>query len=144
MSTDHRALGVELFNETWRLIESREDDELMVHQAHASAYHWGQAPECKPKNSARSEWLCSRVYAVVGRAERALHHAERCLALTVASPESMEDWDVPFAYEALARAHALAGNDDEATRHSELARSAGAAISADDDREHFEEALATL
>ena len=79
--TDQRQLGVDLFNRTWRLIESREDDDLMIDCAHASAYHWAVAPECKPENRARSAWLLSRVYAVAGRSEPALHHAERCLQL---------------------------------------------------------------
>src|SRR4029077_15182244 len=79
--TDQRQLGVDLFNGTWRLIESREDDDLMIDCAHASAYHWAVAPECKPENRARSAWLLARAYAVAGRSEPALHHARRCLAL---------------------------------------------------------------
>ena len=58
---DHRRLGVDLFNSTWRLIESRENDELMVAMAHASGFHWMCAPECKPENVARGHWLVSRV-----------------------------------------------------------------------------------
>jgi len=141
---DHRQLGVELFNDVWRLMESREDDDLMVLKAHASAYHWSQAPECEPKNRARSEWQISRVYALVGRAEPAVHHARRCLAITESAAENMDDFDLPFAYEALARAHAVAGHVDESRRYEELARSAGAAIVEADDREHLEDALATL
>jgi len=49
---DHRQLGVDLFNETWRLMETREDDDRMLHCAHASAYHWLLAPECTPANRA--------------------------------------------------------------------------------------------
>ena len=52
--------GVALFNEVWRLIESREDDDRMLHMAHASRYAWGEAPECRPENIARGEWLASR------------------------------------------------------------------------------------
>ncbi|MDQ3778683.1 MAG: hypothetical protein M3310_07480, partial [Actinomycetota bacterium] len=124
MELDHRALGVELYNDCWRLLEKErtqaEDDELL-HQAHASAFHWLRAPEREPKNKARAEWLCARVYSALGRAEAALHHAERCLAITEAHPENMEDWDLPFAYEALARAHAVAGSTDAARRYAELA-----------------------
>ena len=54
------------------------------------------------------------LYTVLGRAEPALHHARRCLELCEANPEAIEDWDLPYAYEALARAHALAGEADEA------------------------------
>jgi hypothetical protein len=56
----------------------------------------------------------------------------------------MEDWDLPFAYEALARAHHLAGMDDEARRCEQKARELGAQIADAEDREHLNEALATL
>ena len=144
MSSQARLLGVDLFNEVWRLIETREDDERMLHAAHASAYHWSEAPECEPKNRARSEWQVSRVYAVLGRAEPALHHARRCLELCEAHAESMEDWDLPFAYEALARAHAVAGHAREADRYEQKARALGASLADPDDREHLEEALTEL
>lgn len=125
-------------------METREDDERMVHAAHASAYHWAEAPECEPKNRARSEWQISHVYALVGRAEPALHHAQRCLAICHENPENMEDWDLPFAYEALARAHLVDGAEEEARRSEQQAREAGARIADPEDREHLEEALATL
>jgi hypothetical protein len=141
---NQRQLGVDLFNEVWRLMESREDDERMLHAAHASAYHWSEAPECEPKNRARSEWQVSRVYAVLGRGEPALHHARRCLEICEAQPENMEDWDLPFAYEALARAHAVAGNAREADRCEQKARELGASLADPEDREHLEEALTEL
>jgi tetratricopeptide (TPR) repeat protein len=141
---DHRSLGVALFNEVWRLIETREDDERMLHAAHASAYHWNEAPECEPKNRARSEWQLSRVYAVLGRSEPALHHAQRCLEICEAALENMEDWDLPFAYEALARAHLVAGDATEARRSEERARKLGEELADPEDREHLDEALATL
>jgi hypothetical protein len=139
-----RQFGVDLFNEVWRLIETREDDDRMLHAAHASAYHWSEAPECEPKNRARSEWQVSRVYAVLGRGEPALHHAHRCLDLCEANPENMEDWDLPFAYEALARANRVAGHDDEARRYEQKARELGASLADPEDREHLEEALTEL
>ena len=141
---NERQLGVDLYNATWRLMESREDDELMLHMAHASAYHWRQAAECEPKNRARSEWLCSRVYTVLGRAEPALYHAKRCIEVCRAHPENMEDWDLPFAHEALARAHRVAGNDDEVRDQEQKARELGEQLADPEDREHLEEALATL
>jgi hypothetical protein len=141
---NHRHLGVDLYNDTWRLLESHEDDDELLHQAHASAYHWLKAPECEPRNRARSEWLCSRVYSVLGRAEPALHHAHRCIDICEADPENMEDWDLPFAYEALARAQAIAGNAGEADRYEQKARELGASLADPEDREHLEEALSEL
>jgi hypothetical protein len=141
---NHRQLGVDLFNEVWRLMETREDDERMLHAVHASAYHCAEAPECEPRNRARSEWQVSRVYAVLGRAEPALHHARRCLEICEAEPENIEDWDLPFAHEALARAHSVAGNAGEARHHELKARELGKQIADPEDREHFDEAIAKI
>jgi len=139
--TDHRRLGVDLFNEVWRLLESREDDDRMLHAAHASRYHWGEAEECRPENLARGEWQVSRVYVVLGRPEPATWHARRCLDYCEAN--AIGDWDLAYAYEALARAHALAG-DGKAAEWKVKARSAGDAIADREDREHFDEDYLTL
>jgi hypothetical protein len=139
-SSDERRLGVELFNATWEQIGSRADDELMVHMAHASAYHWAAAPECKPENQARSAWLLARVYALVGRAEPSLHYAGACFDWCERS--GLADWDLAFAYEALARANRVAGDDEAARSYVELARSVE--IADDEDRELLETDLATI
>ena len=143
---DHRRLGVDLFNYTWRYLDkddrSPDDDEEMLNAAHASAFHWRHADGAKPENRARSEWQLSRVYSVLGRGEPAVHHAQRCL--DECRQNAIGDWDLAFAYEALARAHRVAGNDDEYRRALVLAREAGAAIAEADDREHFEQELADL
>ena len=139
--TDDRKLGVDLFNEVWRLMQTREDDDRMLHAAHASRYHWGEAPECKPENLARGEWQVSRVYTVLGRAEPAIWHATRCL--DHCERNDLGDWDLAYAYEALARAHALGGGD-EAADWKAKAREAGDAIAGPEDREHFDEDYATL
>jgi hypothetical protein len=120
---------------------AEQDDEL-INTAHASAYHWAQVGT--PANRARSEWQLSRVYTVLGRSEPALHHARRCREICEAHPEAIEDWDLPYAHEALARAHALAGEADEAGRHAAAARELAARVEGAEDREHLEEDLATL
>jgi hypothetical protein len=141
LSVNHRQLGVDLFNEVWRLLEARDDDDRMLHAAHASRYHWGEAPECKPENLARGEWQVARVYAVLGRGEAAVWHARRCLEHC--EENGIGDWDLAYAYEALARAHAVAGHD-EASHWKTKARAAGDAIADPEDREHFDEDYATL
>jgi hypothetical protein len=144
---EHRRLGVELYNGTWTLIEREdrtpEENDEMLHRAHASAYHWLQAPHTAA-NQARSHWLCSRVHALAGQPEGALHHARRCLALVESAPDEMEDWDLAGAHEALARAHLAAGEVQEARRHYELAREETSKIAEEDDRKHIEADLASL
>src|SRR3954451_11077748 len=142
---EHRRLGISLFNRVWELLEQAErtpaEVDEMISAAHASRYHWSKA--AAGVNLARGDWQCSRVYAILGRGEPALWHARRCLDLVEASPNA-EDWDLPFAYEALARAHVAAGHGEEAARFRHLAEQAGASIADPDDREHLTEALADL
>jgi hypothetical protein len=140
---EHRVLGVELYNRTWELLDERAAPDVVVDTAHASAYHWLHAPHTDA-NRARSHWLCSHVYAVLGRSEPALHHGERCLELVEASPEQMAEFDLPSAYEALARAHAVAGDSAEARRFLELGRAATAQIADADDREQLESQFASI
>jgi hypothetical protein len=133
---DERRLGKALFNATWTLLEkenrSQEDDDTMLHMAHASRHHWG-ASRPPAVNLARGEWQCSRVYAVLGRAEPCLHHAQR--VLDICADNGIGDWDLAFAYEALARGYAVAGDAERARSFTEHALAAAEDISTDADRE---------
>ena len=143
MKTD-KELGIELFNKTWALLETPQPDpDELLHCAHASAYHWMEAGGTVA-NRARSEWQCSRVYAVLGRGEPALHHARRCLELCESAPDEIEEFDLPFAYEALARAYFVAGDKGEAQAWLERARAAGEKIADEDDRVLLESDLSTI
>jgi hypothetical protein len=143
---DHRQLGVDLYNYTWTLLEqedrTRDDDDAMLNATHASAYHWSHAAGAGPQNAARSQWQISRVNAVLGRGEAALYHAERCLEHC--TENEVGDWDLAAAYEAVARAQKLLGNDAEFRRNLELGRDALAQIAEAEDREHIEEDLDAL
>jgi DNA-binding transcriptional MerR regulator len=135
--TDERLLAAQLFNETWRLMEQENrstlDDDRMIHTAHASRYHWGQAPTGTPANLARGEWQISRVYTVLQRAEPALHHARR--VLEICEDNKIGDWDLAFAYEAIARAYAVAGDTQQARAYTDQALAAAEEITEDEDRE---------
>jgi hypothetical protein len=141
-----RRLAVDLFNRAWELMllpeRTPEQDDELLHTAYASRHHWSQVGTVA--NAARGEWQLSRAYTVLGRPEPALYHAERCLAYCESDPDALEDWDLPYAYEALARAQLVAGNKDDAKRFAARARELGGRIADDEDREHLDEDLATL
>ncbi|MFC1411766.1 MerR family transcriptional regulator [Streptacidiphilus sp. N1-12] len=132
---DERRMAADLFNGVWRLMEkesrSVEEEDRMLHMAHASRHHWGQVGTAV--NLSRGEWQCSRVYAVLGRAEPALHHARR--GLEICQANNIADWDLAFAYESLARAHAVAGDKEQARAWTEQALAAAEDIAEDEDRE---------
>ena len=141
---DQRQLAGGLFNRVWELLakpdRSAADDDDMVHTAHASRYHWGQAGE--PVHWARGEWLCSRVYAVVGRAEPARHHGLPCLALS--TEHGLGHFDVGAAHEAIARACQVAGDSISATDHLALGRAQLALVTDAEERSVLGSDLASL
>jgi hypothetical protein len=143
---DHRQLGVYLFNKAWTLMKiprrtAEEDDELL-HCAHASAYHWMQTGTIV--NRVRSEWQCSRVYTVLALGEPALRHARRCVELAESAPGELDEFDLPFAYEAMARAHAVGGDAADAEAWLVRARAAAAGVTDADDRAVLEADIATI
>lgn len=140
----HRRFAARLFNATWDLLvknkRTKAEDDAMIHAAHASRYHWGVAGG--PKEIAIGEWQISRVYAVLGRPEPSLYHAERCLE--VCEEDHVGDFPLAYAYEALARAFAIAGKARLRTACLKLARTAGEKIAEADDRSQFFTDLRTV
>ena len=142
--TDERQLAADLFNGVWSLMETEDrtpaQDDRMLHMAHASRYHWEQVGG--PVNLARGEWLCSRVYAVLRRPEPALHHGRR--VLEICQENGIGDWDLAFAHEAIARAHAVAGDRQAAAEARDAAQAAAGQIADAEDRDLLDKDLATI
>jgi hypothetical protein len=130
-----RSLAADLFNYSWNLIEKEDrterETDLMIDAAHASRFFWEAVGE--PVHHARGEWQISRAYAVARRPEPALHHAQSCLAICEA--HGIGPFDLAYAFEAIARAHAVAGDGAEALRWASRAREAAVQIEDEDDRE---------
>jgi hypothetical protein len=108
---NHKKLAIEAFNKTWEYIEleSRTTEETleMIHLAHASRYHWGFIGT--ELNKGRGEWQISRVYSISNLGESALLHAQRYLDICLKN--NYMDWDIAFAYEAMAFAYKVLGNE---------------------------------
>jgi hypothetical protein len=126
--------------QVWDLLSkpdrSPAENERMLYAAHASLYHWLNAGGSALHHQ-RGEWLLSHVYAELGWVEPALRHAARCLALTNEYADLMQDFDKAYAYEGMARAHALAGDRETALKYLKLAETGAADIQNDEDREIF-------
>jgi hypothetical protein len=130
----HRYFGVSLNNKTWEWLgkENRtpEEDELMLHGVHTSCYHWMQIGA--PVNHTRGEWMVSHVYAVLNKPVAALEHARR--TLEICQQHNIGDFDIAYAYEAMARALAANGQLEEAKKYHDLAEKAGADIKEEEDK----------
>ncbi len=132
-------------NGTWDWLgktdSERTDDDAaqMTLSAYAAAYHWAKATGTGPANMARANWLLSRVWAVRGNGDLALHHADLVMAICLAN--DLADFDLAYAYEAQARAHACLGRWDEARDLRTAA--ADVPIGDDEDRQIVEADLAS-
>jgi hypothetical protein len=82
------------------------------------------------------------VYTLLGQSEPALYHAR--LVLDVCERHGIGDFDLAFAFEALARAYAVAGNSAESARWLAKAHAASADIADEEDRQLLLADLATV
>ncbi len=145
---DHRWYAVELHNQTWAALEEgsigpdspTEHRERLLYGAFASTYHWMHAGTAI--NHARGEHLIATVATRVGLPDLGLRHAHRCLAIAQAHPGEAQEWDLGFAHEAIARAHAALGDPDAARAHRDLAEGIAAHMDDDEDRGVLEAAIA--
>ena len=81
--------------------------------------------------------MLAHVQTVLSRESPARHHARRCLALTETFAAEMKDFDVTYAFEAVARAEALGEDGEPARRYLHLAEAQGARIADMEDRTIF-------
>ncbi len=141
---ERRKLGAELFNYTWSLLDRKprttEENDEMLHAAHASRYHWGHAGGALQRSI--GDWQISRVYASLRRPEPATHHGRR--ALQLAQRAGLAPFYVAYGHEAIARANAVAGNRRGRDAHLRSARSMGEKIRSADDRRMLEDDLKTI
>lgn len=139
----NRHFAVELNNQVWDLLQKTKrttsEDDLMVHAAHSSMYHWMEVG--KPVNKLRGIWLLSRVYAALQNAPRALEYAKKCVDLIKQHPYLT--FDIAYAYEAMGRALRVSNDPDKAYGYEQLAIDVGEEIKDDKDKALFFEDLYT-
>lgn len=139
--TCKRTFAIETNRIVWDLLlkkkRGKEEDEMMIHAAHASYFHWSRAGTAI--NLQRGAWLLSHVYAVLNIPERALFYAEKCMALT--EENGFKDFDLAYAYEALARAYAASNDEKLCKKYMALAQDAAKLIKDSEDRKLFESDL---
>jgi hypothetical protein len=140
----HEKLAKNLFNITWDLLDKKDRDEeealAMIHAAHASRYHWGEIGA--PLQFERGEWQISRVYSVLGMGEAALYHAKKCLE--ICKENKIGDFDIAFAYEALARAYFVTGNEEKFSKYLSKAKKAAEEIEDQGNKDYVLGELATI
>ena len=137
----HHYMGIEMNNQTWNLLDkdgwNEQEDIRMLNFAKASLYHWWKSPKFEPVNEQRGQWLISRVFAVLSKGNEAISYAQETLRLT--EEHGFKDFDLAYAYESMARAHAVSGNKEKYKEFWEKAREAGDLIAGKEDKKYFDE-----
>lgn len=122
-----KKIAIQANNGLWSILDqeqpSKEEIDDAIHMAHTARYLWSKVGTII--NLVRGDYMIVRVYAQANKPEPALYYAERCLELAKKAEKEdpgFKDWDMPFVYEALARAHAVSGNKDECKKFRDLAQ----------------------
>jgi tetratricopeptide (TPR) repeat protein len=135
----HRELAKQANSQVWRLLDqtgrSQDEDAELLEAAYASLYHWRFAGT--EIHRQRGLWLVAHVHTILGDSTQALRYAQACIEWTKANVDSLEDFDVAYAYEGISRAMALAGQSEVAQDYFLAAREAGEEISDPEDRGIF-------
>lgn len=133
----HRQFAVEYNNKTWDFfdIPDRTEEQTleMIHMAHTSRFHWGIVGNAI--NLERGEWLVSRAYAEAHISERAIFHGLKCLE--ICEKNGIGNFDIAFAHEGLARAYAVAKDQEKFETHKQKAIELGEKIEEAGDRDYF-------
>jgi hypothetical protein len=112
VSAAHRYFSGQCFNRAWDLIDKADrtpqEDEEMIRLSQASIWHWTQREDCTPTHMSTGYWQASRIYAILGQVENARRYGQLCL--DVSQGEDVAPFYLGYAYEALARAEAVAGS----------------------------------
>jgi len=142
----HKYYSANCFNQAWDLIDKEqrtpEEDEQMIRLTHASFYHWTQRSDYSITSASIGYWQASRIYAILGQSENAARYGNLCL--DVSQEEGVQPFFLGFAYEALARAAAAAGNRQDMAAYLDKAKSAADEVQKADDRKMLLADLETI
>ncbi len=144
VSAGHRHFAAHCFNRAWELLDkpnrSGDDDIRLIATAQASLWHWLEREDRTPRSLSIGYWQLARVYAVVGKPAEAYCYAQLCLEQSEQEPA----FYLGYAYEALARAAKVAGDDEQAAAYLVKAADYARQFAEDDDRAALEADLKTL
>ena len=115
----NRWFAIELNNRAWDLLEKRDRSEAetaeMIHAAHASTYHWGQAGT--GIHAVRARNLLATVYVAAGCGQSAWGYAQEGLRALDGLQEDSTPFDRGAILGSLAQSARLIGKESESQRY---------------------------
>jgi len=142
----HRYFSADCFNRAWDYIDkpvrTPEEDQSMLLLGLASLWHWTQRPDITPVNLSVGTWQVARIFTLLGQVSLARQYAQLCLKASLS--EGCLPFHLGYAYEALARAEALAGEHSRVNEYLILARQVSEKIPDLEARKQLLDDLATI
>ncbi|HEY44038.1 MAG TPA: hypothetical protein G4O11_08665 [Anaerolineae bacterium] len=142
----HKFFAATCFNEAWGLIEkpdrTAEEDEEMIRLSLSSTWHWTQRDDYTNQNMSIAYWQTSRIYSILGQARNSMRYAQLCL--DVSQGDDIPPFYLGFAYEALARAESVAGNQEKVEQYIDKARDIAARLTNEEEKKILEQDLNTI
>lgn len=136
LNTAHRYFAADCFNRAWDFIDkpqrSPAEDDEMLHLSLASLWHWLQRPDATSANLSVGYRQVARVYTLRGEPANARHYAT--LSLQSSQAAGVGPFYRGYAFEALARAEALAGDVEKAAEYLRQARAEAEKVEDPEDR----------
>ena len=130
----HEYFSKYCFNSAWELIDKKsrtaKEDEEMIRLAQASLFHWTQRVDCTDQNLSTGYWLLSRVYALAGDTVNAIKYGRLCLKYS--QMYGVAEVFLGYAYEALTRSLAAAGEVEKKSEYMAKARAVAEKLSEED------------
>jgi len=142
----HQFFSAQCFNAAWDLMEksqrTTEEDEQMLRLSLASHWHWTQRNDYTAKTQSIAHWQTARIYALLGQADNARRYAQLCLQAS--QNQGVAPLYLAYAYEALARAEAVAGNKQEMILYLDEAHQVARKITESNSKQQLFDDLTTI
>lgn len=122
VAESHKYFSAHCFNRTWDFMDkpsrTADEGEDMLLTCMASLWHWSQREDVTAQNFSVGYWQASRVFALLGKADEARRYAQKSLEQS----RGLAPFYEGYAYEALARSEAVAGNHEKMKEYLAQAR----------------------
>jgi hypothetical protein len=146
LAAAHRYFSAYCFNQAWELIEkptrTAQEDAEMLRLSMASMWHWKQRPDCNDEHLSIGYWQTSRIFTLLKQANLARRFGQ--MSLDTAQNGSLRPFLVAYAYEALARAEAIAGEKPRKDMYLAEARRLMEKVDDPEEKALLEKDLATI
>jgi hypothetical protein len=142
----HKYFSAHCFNSAWDLIDKSErtpeEDEEMIRLSLASQFHWTQREDFTSTSASIGFWQTSRIYALLSQVDNARRYGQLCL--NASQGDEIPPFYLGYAYEALARAEAVGGNEREMNSFLDKANAAAERIEEADEKKMLLDDLDTI